>query len=80
MHVGGILCDGGNAFDCVNHEILVAKLHYYGTQGTVANWFRSYVTNRKQETEIKSLQKFSSKWRTAKHGVPQGQFLGLCFS
>jgi hypothetical protein len=25
------------------------KLHYYGTQGTVANCFRSYLTNRKQK-------------------------------
>jgi hypothetical protein len=37
MHVGGIFCDLTKAFDCVNPEILLAKLHYYGTQGTVAN-------------------------------------------
>jgi hypothetical protein len=53
---------------------LLEKLHYYGIQGTVANWFISYVTNRKQKTEIKSFEKFSSKWETVKHGVPRGQF------
>jgi hypothetical protein len=37
MHVGGIFCDLIKAFDCVNHEIFLAKLHYYGIQGTVAN-------------------------------------------
>jgi hypothetical protein len=30
MHVGGNFCDVANAFDYVNHEILVSKLHFYG--------------------------------------------------
>jgi hypothetical protein len=47
MHVGGIFYDLGKAFDSVNHEILLAKLHYYGIQRMVANWFRSFLTNRK---------------------------------
>jgi hypothetical protein len=58
MHVGGISCDLAKSLDCVNQEILVAKLHYYGIQGTVANRFRSHLTNRKQKTEIKSFGKF----------------------
>jgi hypothetical protein len=41
MHFGEIFCDLTKAFNCVNHEILLVKLHYYGIQGTVANWFRS---------------------------------------
>jgi hypothetical protein len=41
MHVGGIFCDLLKAFEYVNHEILLLKLHYYGIQRTVANWFRS---------------------------------------
>jgi hypothetical protein len=76
MHVGGILCDIAKVFDCANHEILLAKLHYCGIQGTVANWFRSYLTNRKQKTEIKSFEKLSSKWGTVIHGVLQGSILG----
>jgi hypothetical protein len=46
---------------------LLAKLH---------NWFRSYLTNRKQQTEIKSFENISSKWGTVKHVVPQGSILG----
>jgi hypothetical protein len=75
MHVGGIFCDLAKAFDCVNNDILLVKLHYYGIQGTEADWFRSYLTNRKQKTELKSFEKFSSKWGTVKHGVPQGLIL-----
>jgi hypothetical protein len=40
--LGGISCDLAKASDCVNHEILLAKLQYYGIEGTVANWFRSF--------------------------------------
>jgi hypothetical protein len=49
MHVGGIFCDLAKAFECVTHEILLEKLHYYGIQGTVANWFRFCLTNRKKK-------------------------------
>jgi hypothetical protein len=76
MHVGGIFCDLPKAFDCVNHEILPAKSHYSGIQETLANWFRSCLTNRKQKTEIKSFEKFPSKWGTVKHGVLQGLIFG----
>jgi hypothetical protein len=46
-HVGGIFCDLTKAFDCVNHGILLNKLHYYGIGGACYSWFESYLLNRR---------------------------------
>ena len=40
-------------FDCVNLEILLTRLHFYGIQAITIYWFRSYLTNKKQKVEIK---------------------------
>ena len=48
-------CDVVKAFDCVNHDILLAKLRYYRIQGVSEDWYRSYLTNRRQKVEVKSL-------------------------
>jgi hypothetical protein len=46
---GGIkICDLAKAFDCVNHELLLIKLQYYGIQETVAYWLRSCLTENKK--------------------------------
>jgi hypothetical protein len=52
---GGIFCDLSKAFNCVNNEILLPKLDFYGIQGVTIDWFRSYLTNRRQKVEIKSF-------------------------
>jgi len=79
LYVGGIFCDLSEAFDSVNHEILLTKLHFYGIQGITIDWFRSYLTNRKQKVEIKShnsTHNLVSDWGILKHGVPRGSILG----
>jgi hypothetical protein len=58
MHGGGIFCDLAKASDCVNHEILLVKLHYYGIQRTVANWFGSYLTNSKEKGKLSKVKLF----------------------
>jgi hypothetical protein len=79
MHVGGIFYDLDKASDCVNHEILLTKLRYFGIKGLMANWFKSYLTDRKQMIKIKSpytTQSIYSHWGTIEHGFPEGSILG----
>jgi hypothetical protein len=61
------------AFDCINYEILLAKLHFCGILGVYENWFRYYLSNRRPKVEVKSLntaQNFFSGCGTLKRGVP----------
>lgn len=42
-----VLLDLTLAFDTVDHKMLLSRLEcYVGIQGTVINWFKSYLTNR----------------------------------
>jgi hypothetical protein len=54
MHAGGIFRDLAKAFNCVNHDILLLKLNFYGIKGSAGQWFKSYLNGRKQRVEIKS--------------------------
>lgn len=65
--------DLSKAFNCVNHDIMLKKLHHYGIRNTVLNWFKSYLFEREQYTQ---LQKNLSSVEFVPSGVPQGSVLG----
>jgi len=70
--VGGLLCDLQKAFDCVNHEILLAKMKFYGISGIAGKLMESYLENRYQRVSVNNSKpnKLSSKWVHVKHGIP----------
>ena len=77
MAVGGIFCDLQKAFDCVNHNILLTKLKYYGITGTTHKLIKSYLKDRYQRVILQNNSPDSrSKWGKITHGVPQGSILG----
>jgi hypothetical protein len=71
--VVGIFLDLQKAFDTVNHEILLYKLHSYGIRGVMHSWFASYLTNRLQFTSVDNV---NSGLAMVTCGVPQGSVLG----
>jgi hypothetical protein len=63
LHVAGIFCDLTEAFDCINHEILIEKLTYCMVNKPNIDWFISYLLNCKQRVNIniKNVQNNNSK-------------------
>jgi len=76
--VGCLFCDLQKAFDCVNHEILLAKIKFYGISGIANKLMVSHLENRYQRVSENNSKpnKLSSKWVHVKHGVPQDSILG----
>ena len=54
-YVFGIYIDLKKAFDTVKHDILLSKLQHYGIRGIALDWFKSYLTNRRQFTKVKAI-------------------------
>ena len=67
--VGGVLTDLSKAFDCVPHDLLIAKLEAYGINENLLAYLHSYLSNRKQCVRINNVTR---EFETIIPGVPQG--------
>jgi hypothetical protein len=76
--VGGIFCDLEKSFDCVNHDILLSKLKFYGVRDKDLQLYQSYLGNRYCRMAVyddsENSNKFSN-WAIVRHGVSQGTLI-----
>ena len=70
---GALLTDLSKAFDCLNHELLIAKLNAYRFELTILKLIHDYVSNRKQRT---NLNRTHSSWLEIVFGIWQSSILG----
>ena len=70
---GALLTDLSKAFDCLPHELLIAKLDAYGFDKSSLKLIHSYLSNRKQRVKVNDRY---SSWSEVLFGVPQGSILG----
>ena len=70
---GALLTDLSKAFDCLSHDLLIAKLNAYGFSMAALRLVQNYLSNRKQRTKINTEY---SSWEEILFGVPQGSILG----
>ena len=71
--VRAVFCDISKAFDRVWHAGLLLKLKSAGVAGSVLNWFKSYLFDRRQRVVLPGA---NSNWTSIRAGVPQGSILG----
>ena len=71
--VGGVLIELSKAFDCLPHDLLLAKLAGYGVDESSLCYIYSYLLNRKQCLLINNI---NSDFLNVISGVPQGSIVG----
>ena len=71
---GALLTDLPKAFDCVSHDLILAKLEGYGFHIDASKLIHDYLSNRKQR--VKANDVYSSR-KDIFYRVPQGSILSL---
>ena len=74
--IGKILMDLSKAYDCLSHDLIIAKFEADGLSKNSLKLLLDYLEGRKERVKIGSSNSF---WSDAKRGVPQGSILGPLF-
>ena len=69
---GALLVDLSEAFDCLDHELLIAKSNAYGFSLPTLKLVHNYFSQRKQRSKVITY----STWVEIIFGIPQGSTLG----
>ena len=72
-YVGTVAMDLSEAFDCMPHGLLLAKLHSYGVSSKACLFLSNNLRNRMQRVKVMDA---CSDWTIVNRGVTQGSVLG----
>ena len=70
---GALLTDLSKVFDCIPHDLIIAKMEAYGLDICALRLIHAYLNNRKQGTKV---NKVYGSWKDIIFGIPQGSILG----
>ena len=71
--IHGFFRDVREAFDAIDHNILLQKLNSYGVWSKALDWFKLYLTNCQKRFEVNGVV---SKWQNVNYGALQGSNFG----
>ena len=72
--IAALSMDLSKAFDCLQHDLIIAKLHAYSFEMQALKLIYSYLSNRFQSVRVKDTYSSANK---VKSGVSQGSLLGV---
>ena len=69
---GTLMTDLSKAFDCLHHELLIAKLGSYRFDIKLVKLIQQFLSNRKERVKVDNAY---SSWKEILYGIPQGSIL-----
>ena len=73
MFVEAVLMDLSKGFDCIPHDLLIAKMHAYRFSSESLTFSYSYLKRRQQNVKINNTH---SVFQVLPSGIPKGSILG----